>query len=156
MRFTIFILFGLFGISLGITSQAQTYNIGRIATEEELQGWDLPVGPAGEELPPGQGTAREGAVIYARECVMCHGVNGENGRYSELNGHLRTYPTTTWDFINRSMPRSLDNVGFQSKELEPDAVYYALTAYILYINGVIGEDDVMDRDTLPGVTVPLN
>lgn len=155
MRHLFITVAGLAGIVLGMASVAQTYNIGRIATEEELQDWDLPVGPAGEELPPGQGTAREGAAIYVQECVMCHGVNGDNGRYSELKGHLRTYPTTTWDFINRSMPRSLDNVGFQSKKLEPDAVY-ALTAYILFINGVIGEDDVMDRDTLPGVIVPLD
>jgi cytochrome c len=155
MRYISAILAGLISLVIASTGLSQTYNIGRVATEEELLDWDLPVGPAGEELPPGQGTARQGAAIYNRECVMCHGPNGENGRYNELKGHLRTYPTTTWDFINRSMPRSLENVGFQSKKLEPDAVY-ALTAYILFINGVIGEDVVMDKDSLPGVTIPLD
>jgi cytochrome c len=155
MRLSILLVAGFVFTVIYLGSQAQTFNIGRVATEEELQGWDIPVDATGAELPPGQGTARQGAAIYSRECIMCHGPGGENGPYNELKGRLRTYPASTWDFINRTMPRSVENVAIQGKKLEPDEVY-ALTAYILFINGVIDDEEVMDRDTLPGVIIPMD
>jgi cytochrome c len=53
-----------------------------------------------------------------------------------------------WDFINRGMP--LGNEG----TLKPDEVY-ALTAYLLFLNKVIPEDEVLDKQSLPKVKMPI-
>ena len=144
----------ILGLSSTVLAQSTNYNIGRVPSEVEIRQWAIPVGPAGKELPQGSGGAREGAVIYNRSCVSCQGPDGRNGAYSELNGHLRSYATTTWDYIYRSMPRSLTNPGFQERQLSADEVY-ALTAYILHINGLISADEIMDADSLPKVNIPF-
>src|SRR4029450_4063226 len=60
-------------------AQTRSYNIGRIATPEEIRAWDISIGPDGKELPPGSGTAKEGATLYAQKCAACHGPNGDGG-----------------------------------------------------------------------------
>ena len=60
-----------------ITTFAQaTYNFGKTPTAEDLKAWDPLVGPSGQELPPGSGTAVEGAKVYAQKCAFCHGPTG--------------------------------------------------------------------------------
>ncbi|MBZ5698688.1 MAG: cytochrome c [Acidobacteriia bacterium] len=144
-------------------AQLPIYNVGRTPTEAELRTWDNVVGPDGKELPPGSGTAKEGATLYAAKCVACHGKDGEGvfpyralvGGRGTLNtpaanltvGSYTPYATTIWDFINRAMPQ------YAERTLSPDDVY-ALTAWILAKNGIIKETDVMDKNTLVQVQMP--
>jgi len=141
-------------------------NVGTPLSEAEIQSFDHMIGPEGKELPVGRGTAKEGAVIFARRCEVCHGKNGENGLTHHLvagspgkpyrgpfNGVEKDgpsyfpYPTIAWDYINRAMPAP--NPG----SLKPDEVY-SLVAFLYYRNGIINENDVMDQNTLPKVQMP--
>jgi len=144
-------------------AQSPTYKVGRPPTEAELRAWDHAVGPDGKELPPGRGSAIEGAKIYAAKCAFCHGKNGEGSypfsRLAGGRGTLNTptpirssgsylpYATTIWDFINRAMPRDAEGT------LSPDEVY-ALTAFILFRNDIIKETDVLDKKSLVEVQMP--
>jgi mono/diheme cytochrome c family protein len=148
-------------------AQTPSYsNVGRAATKEEIQAWDISVGPDGKGLPPGQGTAKDGAPIFAAKCAVCHGPNGEGAKIGprvvggiadtetlttlkpvRTVGGYWPYATTVWDFINRAMPRG------QSGTLSPNEVY-ALTAFILAKSNIIKEDDVLDAKTLPKVQMP--
>ncbi len=145
-------------------AQTPTYNLGRTPSAEEIRAWDIAIAPAGKELPPGSGTAKEGAPIYAQKCAQCHGPTGTEAKF--LHGALvggkgtlaspralRTvgsfwpYATTLWDWINRAMPL------YEEGSLSPDQVY-ALTAFLLYRNDIIKESDVMDAKSLPKVQMP--
>ena len=143
----------LFGISLGITAQGIKYNIGRTATEEEIREWDTTLDPSGNELPEGSGTASQGAVIYRESCASCHGDSGANGGAPDLTGSLRIYPINNWDKIYRNMPLSTTNSGERERKLSPNEVY-ALTAYILYINGMAAENDILNKQNLAPVRIP--
>ncbi len=118
--------------------------------------------PDGAGLPSGSGTARQGASIYAQKCAACHGENGKGGTASALDakgpivsinaaektiGNFWPYATTLFDYIRRAMPWQ------QPKSLTSDEVY-ALTAYVLVLNKVIGENDAMNATTLPRVRMP--
>jgi cytochrome c len=146
-------------------AQSPTYGVGRTPTAEELRRMDISIGPTGEELPPGRGTAKEGALVYQQKaCVACHGAAGIGGLAPVLvSKHgadvpvwkkerilpLRApYATTVWDFINRGMPVGLEGT------LTPDEVY-SLTAYLLFLNKVIPEDQVLDKQSLPKVRMPI-
>ena len=141
-------------------------NLGTPLSQEEIKSFDFMLGPDGKELPPGRGTAKEGAAVFAKRCQVCHGQNGEGGAVRRLvlgspgNPHRGTfkdtersalsyypYATITWDYINRAMPAS--NPG----SLTPDEVY-SVVAFLLYRNGIIQETDVMDAKTLPKVEMP--
>lgn len=138
-------------------AQMPTYNLGRAPAQNELGGTELAISPKGTELPPGSGTARQGAPIYAAKCQLCHGQAGAGGPYNRLvGGNVEEFPFATilWDFIHRAMPRLLPDIGIRGPALTPDEVY-ALTAYILFLNNVVQEDDVLDRQTLPRVRMPL-
>jgi S-disulfanyl-L-cysteine oxidoreductase SoxD len=147
-------------------AQSRPYNMGTPATVEEISKLGLIVGPEGKELPPGSGTAKEGAEIFAKQCAACHGRNGEGGAAQQLvlgspgNPHKGTfkdkertpisywaYATTVWDYINRAMPAN------RGGTLKPDEVY-AVVAHLLYQNGIIQETDVMDAKSLPKVQMP--
>ncbi len=153
-------------ISLGIASivlaQSPTYGVGRPPTPEEIRAWDIAISPDGKELPEGRGTAADGKPIYERRCLSCHGPTGKEGPNDQLAGGTGTlasakpiktvgsywsYATTVWDYVNRAMPYDLPGT------LTVDEVY-ALTAYILHLNGIVGERDVIDRATLPKVRLP--
>jgi cytochrome c len=145
-------------------AQSPTYGVGRTPTAEELRRMDISIGPTGEELPPGRGSAKEGVQIYAQKaCIACHGAAGVGGLapalVSKKSGDnvwkqdrvlpLRSpYATTVWDFIYRGMPLGLEGT------LKPDEVY-ALTAYLLFLNKVIPEDQVLDKQSLPKVRMPI-
>jgi cytochrome c len=148
-------------------SQPRQYpNVGTPLSPTEIQSFDRMIGPDGKELPPGRGTAKEGAAIYAKRCEVCHGKNGENGLmrslvigspgkpyrgtyYGEERNGPSYYPyaTIAWDYINRAMPVS------EPGSLTPNEVY-ALVAVLYYWNGIITETDVMDEKTLPKVEMP--
>lgn len=145
-----------------LTPLLQTPDLGKPATDEEVAGWDLSIGPDGENLPPGSGTAARGAEVYAAKCAACHGADGAgqpNDRLAGGHGTLtdpnpvRTigsywpYATTVFDYIRRAMPYT------QPQSLTSDEVY-ALTAYLLFVNDVIDEGFVVDADTLPSVEMP--
>jgi len=146
-------------------SQSPTYGVGRTPTADELRRMDISISPAGDELPPGLGNAKQGAQVYLdKGCSACHGATGIEGMAPILRSKksaklpiwdrerilpLRApYATIVWDFINRGMP-----VG-QEGTLTPDEVY-SLTAYLLFLNEVIPEDQVLDRQSLPKVKMPI-
>ena len=148
------------GFSVTALAQGPTYKFGRAPTDNEIRAWDIAISPDGKELPPGSGTAKQGASIYiSRGCVECHGPTGSEGpgprlvnedRMIEMaGGSINTWPfaPSIWDYINRAMPydRPLSLSGNE---------VYALTAYLLHLNGITGEDDVMDATTLPRVQMP--
>src|SRR5690242_12543199 len=141
-------------------------NVGRTPTKEEIQAWDIAIGPDGKGLPAGQGTAKDGGPIFAAKCAVCHGAEGQGAaigprvvggkadtetlttvRPVRTVGGYWPYATTVWDYINRAMPRS------QSGTLTPNEVY-ALTAFILAKSNIIKEDDVLDAKPLPKVEMP--
>jgi mono/diheme cytochrome c family protein len=131
--------------------------LGRPVSEADLALWDISVGPDGKGLPPGSGTAAQGAAIYAEKCEACHGKDGAGGASAMLvnppgksDRTMALYAptaTTIFDFTRRAMPWP------QPKSLTNDEVY-SLTAFILARNKVIGESDVMNAQTLPKVEMP--
>jgi S-disulfanyl-L-cysteine oxidoreductase SoxD len=148
-----------------VLAQSPTYGVGRTPTAEEIRAWDISIGPHGEELPPGRGTVREGAQLYrTKGCAGCHGANAIDGKGPilkskagpevELWARGRILPlrapfaTTVWDYINRAMPLNREGT------LTADEVY-SLTAYLLFINEVIPEDEVLDAKSLPNVKMPI-
>lgn len=139
------------------------YGIGTTPTKAQIDGWTIAVPPDGAHLPPGKGTVAQGETIYGSSCAMCHGTFGEgkNG-YPQLVGGVGSlgsaspvktvgsywpYATTVWDYINRAMP------FFAPHTLKPDEVY-ALTAYILNMNGIVHSSFVADAKSIPAVKMP--
>jgi mono/diheme cytochrome c family protein len=155
------LLLGVTAVSV-CSAQLRTYGLGRAPTVDEVKAWDVTIPPDGKGLPPGTGTAALGKAIYTQRCASCHGPKGDDGKYDPLvggRGTLNTdtpvrtigsywpYATTLWSYINRSQP--FDEPG----SLTHDQVY-AVTAYLLHLNGVINEHDVIDARTLPAVKMP--
>ena len=139
-----------------------TPGLGRDATAAQIAGWDISVGPDGAGLPPGSGTALKGAVVYEQKCRACHGARGAGQPNDRLVGGQGTlagkapvrtvgsywpYATTLFDYVRRAMPYP------QPQSLSPDEVY-AVTAYVLHLNGIIAESDEMNARTLPAVKMP--
>ena len=150
------LLMGFMTLSFISVAQSPTYNLGRTPNQDEISDWVMPVSPTGEELPAGRGTAREGEQIYNSSCIFCHGPEGQNGAFPSLRGNtpLMPYTTTIWDYIYRAMPRRVDIPGAQERQLSVDETY-ALTAYILHLNGIIDDNEVMDEESLPEVVMPI-
>ncbi len=139
------------------------YGLGAPASPELIAGWDIDVRPDGQGLPPGQGTAAGGEETFVARCAACHGEFGEAvGRYPVLIGGgdslassdpVKTvgsywpYASTLWDYIHRAMPFG------DAQSLTVDETY-AVTAYVLYLNDLVEEDFVLDRDSLPLVEMP--
>ena len=173
---------GLLAVLLAMTAvagsealaQMPTYGVGRAPTAEEVKAWDITIPPDGQGLPPGRGTAVLGKPVYAERCVSCHGENGEDPKYralvggrgpltpAELSenldwllggrpvltiGRFWAHATTLWSYINRAQP--FDEPGSLTHEQ-----VYAVTAYLLHLNGIIGAQDVMNAQMLPKVKMP--
>jgi len=145
-------------------AQTPTYsNVGRTPTKEEIQAWDISVGPEGKELPPGSGTAKDGADIFAKKCAACHGPAAEGSQLGPRlvggKGTLTTpqamrtigsywpFATTIWDYVHRAMPPTA------AGSLSANEVY-SLTAFLLFRNDIIKESDVIDAKSLPKVQMP--
>ena len=145
-----------------VQAQSPHYKVGRAPTPEEIKAWDIAIAPDGRELPPGRGTVERGKVVYVEQCTRCHGATATEGPEMPLVGGagslttakpLKTvgsywpYATTLFDYINRSMPFDRPSV------MTADDVY-AVTGYLLNLNGIIKADEVMDAKTLPAVRMP--
>jgi mono/diheme cytochrome c family protein len=157
----------ILGAALSMLSSSQAFGqpgpgLGVEISPADLAPWDISIQPNGAGLPPGSGTAAVGAGIYAAKCVACHGekgVGGPNDRLAGGQGTLRDlaqvrtvgsywpYATTAFDYIRRAMP-------FQAPESLSNDEVYALVAYLLHLNGLVAEDDVMNARTLPKVEMP--
>jgi mono/diheme cytochrome c family protein len=146
----------------GGASLAETPNLGKPIDEAAIAAWDISILPDGTGLPKGSGTPAQGAPIYAEKCAACHGDNGKGGEAAALVSDRQLagisaaqktiknfwpYSTTIFDFVRRAMP-------FQMPRSLTDDEVYALTAYILAENKLIGATDTMDAQTLPKVKMP--
>jgi cytochrome c len=141
---------------------AQSPGLGHPISEADVAAWDISVLPDGTGLPAGSGTAAQGAKIFETKCALCHGPEGKGGIAAALVGgeplstgidttktiaNFWPYATTLFDFTRRAMPWT------QPRSLTNEEVY-ALTAYILSLNKIIGGNDVMNAQTLPKVRMP--
>jgi cytochrome c len=130
--------------------------------ETDIAAWDSSVMSDGRGLPNGGGTAVQGTQVFAQKCAACHGEGGKGGQspalqpkgpITSVNGSEKTignfwpYSTTLFDYIRRAMPWQ------QPRSLTSDEVY-ALTAYLLALNKVIGENEPMNAESLPRVRMP--
>lgn len=153
-------------------AQGPTYHLGKPATADDLKTLDIFIGPHGEGLPPGSGTVKQGQIIFMTRCAMCHGPNAEGGPKGAIQDPYQDGPrlvggigTLTdkkpvrtigsywssapaiWEFIKRAMPQN------DSGSLKPEQVY-AVLDFLLYKNGIVKEDMVLDAKTLPTVQMP--
>jgi cytochrome c len=149
--------------SAGVAHRAmESPNLGSEATAAQIAGWDISVGPDGVGLPPGKGSVATGVTVYEQKCQACHGAKGAGQPNDRLVGGQGTlastapvrtvgsywpYATTVFDYVRRSMPY------IQPQSLTDDEVY-AVTAYLLNVNGIIGENDEINARTLPKVKMP--
>ena len=143
------------------------FGFGDAASPERIAAWDIDIGPDGEGLPPGQGSVERGETLYRMQCVQCHGAAGEGADYEALAGRIPgdrfpfsedrrwpitvgnywPYATTLFDYIRRAMPQAAPGT------LPPNDVY-ALTAFILQLNGILEPGDSLDRASLPRIRMP--
>jgi S-disulfanyl-L-cysteine oxidoreductase SoxD len=138
--------------------------IGREATPEEIKGWDIDVRPDGHGMPPGSGTAAKGEEIFQAQCASCHGEFGEGkDRWPVLVGGIGTlkhdrpektigsfypYASTVFDYVKRAMP-------FGNAQSLTDDEVYALTAYLLHMNEIIKDPNmVVDAKALQAIRMP--
>lgn len=156
------IIIATLAVSAGGIAAQESPDLGQAVSAEAVAGWDLSIGPDGAGLPAGSGTARAGEAVYAAKCVACHGVGGAGQPHDQLAGGQGTlrdatpvktvgsywpYATTIFDYVRRAMPLT------QPQSLSNDEVY-AVTAYLLAINGIIDERTVINAETLPRIEMP--
>jgi len=157
-----------FAISLcgaGFTAFADTvkkYDLGTPATQAQIEGWNIDVFANGRNLPDGSGTVMAGRDIYNQQCLSCHGAKGEGGIGNRLAGGIGTladdkpiktvgsywpYAPTLFDYIRRTMPMTAP------QSLTNDQVY-AVTGYVLFLNGLVKEDVTIKAKTLANLAMP--
>jgi mono/diheme cytochrome c family protein len=138
------------------------YGIGRTATDAEIAGWNIDIGRNGENLPPGSGTVSQGREVFAQQCAACHGDKGEGGVGERLVGGQGTiatpkpiktvgsfwpYAPTLFDYIRRAMPQNAPQ-SLSNEDI------YAVSAYILNMNGLLPADTTLDANTLSAIKMP--
>ncbi|MXN65626.1 c-type cytochrome [Stappia sp. GBMRC 2046] len=152
--------------AIGVTTAqaGEKFGIGREATKDEVAAWDIDVRPDGTGLPDGSGTVADGEEIFAERCAVCHGDFGEGvDRWPVLAGGQDTlssdrpvktigsywpYLSTVYDYINRAMPFG------EAQSLTPDEVY-AITAYLLYMNDVVTDDEFeLSKENFTDIHLP--
>jgi S-disulfanyl-L-cysteine oxidoreductase SoxD len=150
-------------VALAPAAAADEPHFGKPVTPADIATWDISIGPDGAGLPPGKGTVAQGESVFAAKCQACHAEKGAGGPNDRLVGGAGTiapdkapvktvgsywpYATTLFDYVRRAMPWD------RPKSLSDDEVY-AVAAYVLYLNGVIKEDAVLDAQSLPQVKMP--
>jgi mono/diheme cytochrome c family protein len=152
---------GVLGFVAQVHAQGQ-YGIGRPATEAEIAGWNIDIGRDGSNLPAGSGSVAHGQDVFAQQCAACHGAKGEGGVGDRLVGGQGTiatakpiktvgsywpYAPTLFDYIRRAMPQNAP------QSLSNDDVY-AVSAYILNLNGLLPSDATLDARTLSSIKMP--
>ena len=150
--------------SAAALAETQPLGIGRPPTADELAADNIDVNREGAGLPPGSGSVSQGEAVYAQSCAACHGAGGQHpispsialtGGTGTLDtpkavqtvGSYWPYATTLYDYIHRAMPFNAP------QSLTPDQVY-AVTAYVLHLNGIVPADATMDASSLPKVRMP--
>lgn len=138
------------------------YHLGRTPTQAEIDAWNIDVRADGQGLPPGQGSVAQGSATYAQSCAACHGDKGQGGPAPRLVGGFGTltqrnpvktvgsywpYASTLFDYIRRAMP-------FNAPESLTDDQVYAVSAYVLSLNGIVPDNTVLDAKNLPKVLMP--
>ena len=149
-------------VSAVALAQSPTYHVGRSPSDQDTRALGIMVAPDGTGLPGGSGTAAAGKEVFTARCASCHGVKGEGGDGPALVGGQGTlataapkrtvgsywpYATTLWDYVNRAMPFN------QPGTLTHDEVY-AVSAYVLFLNDIVGEKQVVDAKSLPLIKMP--
>lgn len=142
--------------------RTHAYGLGQPATDQDIQQWNIDVAPTGEGLPPGRGSVKQGAIIFAARCASCHGPTGQEGPMDRLVGGVGTlgsqkpvktigsywpYATTLYDYVRRAMPFSAP------QSLSPDEVY-SLVAWLLHQNGILADDSILDAQSLAAIRMP--
>lgn len=156
-------LFSVFAPSLAGAQESQGYRYGTPASAEQIAAWDIDVRPDGAGLPLGEGSVADGEIVYEAQCASCHGSFGESvGGYPALAGgggslvdsrpqktvgSYWRYTSTLWDYIHRAMP-------FSHPESLSDNEVYAVTAYVLYLNDLVGEEFTLTQENLADVRLP--
>lgn len=155
-------LLAVAGAAVARESRSLVPRLGQPMSAAEAAKWDKTIFPDGRGLPPGHGTAKEGRALYEQKCAGCHGQRGEGATAEELVGEPKPptgedpskaigpywpYATTIFDFISRSMPPAAPG-SLSANET------YAITAYLLAANKIIGEGDEISAATLPQVKMP--
>lgn len=150
--------------ALGTAASAQTYGLGREALPEEVAAWDIDIRPDGLGLPEGSGSVLEGEEVYLEVCASCHGGFAEGagrwpplaGGQGSLDGHdpFKTigsywpYLSTVWDYVHRAMPFG------DAQSLSDDEVY-AITAFLLYMNDIVLDDEfVLSNENFTEIRLP--
>jgi len=147
----------------GASAQAEPrHGIGRAATPAEIAGWNIDVGGDGSNLPPGSGSVARGKTVYAEQCAACHSADGQGGIGDRLVGGQGTlatpkpvrtvgsywpYAPTLFDYIRRAMPQNAPQ-SLSNEEV------YAVSAYILNLNGLVAADTVLDAKSLAAIKMP--
>lgn len=141
---------------------AGAYGLGTPATPTQIAGWSIDVGPDGRGLPPGRGSVAAGRALYAAQCAACHGARGEGGLGDRLAGGIGTlataqpvrtvgsywpHATTLFDYIRRAMP-------IQAPQSLTSEEVYALSGYVLFLNGLVRENASIDAATLRTLRMP--
>ena len=150
-------------ILVAAPAAAQAPQFGQPIPPTDIAPWDISVGPNGAGLPPGRGTASQGEAVYAEKCLACHGERAAGKPSDQLVGGIGSlapdqvpvktvgsywpHATTLFDYIRRAMPYN------EPKSLTADEAY-AVSAYVLALNGIIGSGDVVDAQSLPQVKMP--
>jgi S-disulfanyl-L-cysteine oxidoreductase SoxD len=150
-------------IAASNAASAQAPRFGQPIAPADIAPWDISIGPDGAGLPLGRGTVAQGEAVYAAKCQACHGEKGAGLPNDRLVGGIGSlgpdkapvktvgsywpYATTLFDYIRRAMPFQ------ESQSLTSDEVY-AVSAYILHLNEIIGANEVLDAQSLPKVRMP--
>ena len=143
-------------------AQEARIQLGTPISEDQLIGFDLIAAPDGGGMPPGAGTARQGRAVYELNCLRCHAVNGAgvSGNTIIAGGDMRSeesplrtvgsywpHASTLFDFIRRAMPAD-------APKTLTDEEAYQVTAYVLFLNGIVGEDESINSETLTAIAMP--
>ncbi|NRG19314.1 cytochrome c [Rhizobiales bacterium] len=156
----------LAALAVGVTAAhaGGKFGLGREATKDEVAAWDIDIRPDGTGLPDGKGNVSDGEEIFAERCAVCHGDFGEGvdrwpvlaGGHGTLSsdrpvktiGSYWPYLSTVYDYINRAMPFG------EAQSLTPDEVY-AITAYLLYMNDVVTDDEFeLSKENFTEIRLP--
>ena len=163
VRFAMASVFAAATLLCATVGHAQNrYGIGRAATAAEIAGWNIDVDRDGHNLPLGSGTASHGREVYEQQCAACHGSNGEGGLGDRLVGGQGTiatlkpvrtvgsfwpYAPTLFDYIRRAMPQN-------APQSLSDEDVYAVSAYVLHLNGLFPADGTLDAKALAAIRMP--
>ena len=163
-KFPNFLLFASASALVATTALAEPLGLGRVATDDEVAAWDIDIRPDGLGLPEGSGDIWTGEEVFVEKCAVCHGDFGEGvdrwpvlaGGHGSLTsdrpvktiGSFWPYLSTVYDYVYRAMPFG------DAQSLEPDEVY-AITAYLLYMNDVVTDDDfVLSNENFSDIVMP--